>query len=168
MWLNPLNPKAKCLWVLFYVECKKGINYNLKMLKRPGKPTWRGQFMTKQQQAAKLYMACFPRVAGWVKKARQGQGECWRGSCFQWFWVARFVSCSPHSLLKDVKHIQRMSVATNENKPRHTAIKLPTGRDQSKLAQVKQQGMGVIFVWNPNMLYLAANFHFHFPKKIRV
>lgn len=41
-----------------------GIKYNLKLLKRPGKPTWRGQFMTEQQQAAKLYMACFPRVAG--------------------------------------------------------------------------------------------------------
>ncbi len=86
-----------------------------------------GQFTTEQQQAAKQYILSFPRVAGWVKKACQGQGECWRGSCFQWFWVARFASCSPHSLLKDVKHIQRMSVATNENKAQHTAIWLPTG-----------------------------------------
>lgn len=86
-----------------------------------------GKFTTDQQQAAMQYILSFPRVAGWVKKACQGQGDCWMGSCFQWLLEARFVSCNPHNLLKDVKHIQRMSVATNENKAQHTAIWLPTG-----------------------------------------
>lgn len=53
-----------------------------------------------------------------------------------------------------------MSVATNENKPQRTAIKLPTGKDQSKMAQVRQRGMCLIFVWNPNVLYLAAKILF--------
>lgn len=69
----------------------------------------------------------FPGWQGGLRRPTRVRGNAGGARVSDGFRKARFASCSPHILLKDVKHIQRMSVATNRKKAARAGIWLPTG-----------------------------------------